>query len=161
MKIDILMLVDTFFSYLPFFLFIYHSIGYRRKNFFHSNQIHRSILILLISNILKFYFSVPRQESTNDFLMRFLKRTCFFSNNAFPSTHALFYTQYFIYKKNYLNFLLFFIGLLSRIFYKHHTVEQVFWGFFISLVLEFTIFRRLTGIKKGAVFEWMKKKKIK
>lgn len=157
------MLVDHFFTYLPIVLSIYHFHGFTRRNFYHSNQSLRIVLCFVISNLLKFYFKAERQmniKTNYGVFRRFLDKIiyCFTSNYAFPSTHSLFYTQYFIYNMSILTFAIALFGIISRIIYNHHTIDQVFFGFALALLLEYVLLYRFRTKKRKNIIspDWIR-----
>lgn len=148
------MLIDAIFTFIPFALYVYHLRGLARRSVYHSNQILRIGLCFLISNMLKLYFGVERPICIDrGYVRNFIDRIIylFTSNYAFPSTHSIFYTQYFMYNMSALNFFLATMGMLSRIRYKHHTIQQVFFGLCLALIMEVALLSRVKLTKKSVV----------
>lgn len=156
------MIVDAFFTYLPLVLCVYHLRGLTRRSVYHSNQIIRIVLCFIVSNILKLYFRVERPcDDNRGYIRGIIDGTIyvFTSNYAFPSTHSVFYTQYFMYSMSVLTFLIGLFGIFTRIFYNHHTPAQVFFGLCFALLMEISLLNRFKLRKKSVIeSNWVKYK---
>lgn len=156
------MLLDVIFTYLPLILSLYNFRGLTKINVYHSNQIIRIVLCFLVSNILKIYFGIERPVIIERGYIRgsIDKLTYMFTSNyAFPSTHSVFYTQYFMYNMSLPSFVMCITGIFTRVFYDHHTFTQMFLGLYFVLLMKLIVFNKFK-IKRKCVIEsnWIRYK---
>lgn len=153
-------MIDEIFTFIPAVLSIYHLRGLTRRSVYHSNHTMRILLCFVVSSMLKLCFKIERphngHENSVDGILSGIMHL-FTSKYAFPSTHSMFYTQYFMYNMSMVTFLLGTAGIFSRVFYKHHTPLQAFVGFCFALFLEVSLFSHLKITKKTVIEgNWIK-----
>lgn len=134
-------LIDLFIGAFPMFIVAYHIIitFIRSKN-------HDKTLLIIIANVLygrflKTCFKVQRNKIVKqDFLYQFRKFFNYLgSKYSFPSQHTIFYTYYFLRKLSVLNILFVLFICFGRVFYKHHTISDVFFGVFFGILFNLLV----------------------
>ena len=129
--------IDKFFSVLPFILIFYHTVNIS-KCFSNIPVLVKITINYLISIALKNIFRKMRRIKTYDHKDWNIPRilSSFKMNYSFPSSHAMFFVKYAFLFPGALVIILCVIGIISRVFYQHHTVNEVLFAAFVVCVIE-------------------------
>lgn len=135
------MCIDKFFSALPFAFIIYHALNFFNDNI-HINILFQIVINYCLSYILKYIFKSSRRFKTYEFKewnvinrLKFMK-----SHYSFPSSHAMFFTKYYLLCPNIFILFLCICGIISRLVYQHHTFIEIAIGVISVLIIEIAIY---------------------
>lgn len=138
-------LFDKVLSALPLFIILYfgfqlwktYPITSKEQEFAYI-RFRNPWLFLTISNLLKFIFKKKRKIKRANFApwpyIQHLKPTA--SNFGFPSNHTMIYVGLYLDSRNPIFFVILMLGVLSRIYYEHHTVLEVLHSLEISMLFK-------------------------
>ena len=133
--------IDRFFSALPFAFIIYHALNFFNDST-HMNILFQIIINYCLSCVLKHIFKSSRRFKTYEFKewsiinrLKFMK-----SHYSFPSSHAMFFTKYYLLYPNIAILFLCTCGIISRLIYQHHTLPEIAIGVACVLMIEISIY---------------------
>lgn len=143
-KHPMLSTADRAFSILPFVIIAYH-LRNASSSMAHFTSLINIVLTYIIGSILKAVFRVHRRQKDYAYrpMLSLGRLSTLKMDYGFPSTHAMFYFQYFLHCPCAITLLFFLCGIALRISQQHHTQKEVVWG----CVFAFTIKAVLTGFR--------------
>lgn len=133
-------LLDKLFSALPAVLFLRHLAG-ALGNKGHFIAAAKIGICFVLSTALKTAFQTERRKRSFEFSawsVGLLGRIAhgLKTNHAFPSSHAVFFGMYFLMHPTMLTLATMLLGALYRVYYEHHTTEEVLWGLLLGATAE-------------------------
>jgi membrane-associated phospholipid phosphatase len=133
-------LFDRLVSMLPWCLFLLH-LTKAADSGIHQSISARMAFSAATSELLKRIFRRKRRERS--FAFRPWNFGSFSGlagaakgNYSFPSTHAVFFSTYFIAMPCTFTLVLLLLGSFYRVYYEHHVVSEVASGVILALVAE-------------------------
>lgn len=157
----------------PLILIITNLVLLRKKSTFFVYYLIGYVFNILLNQCLKIFFFQPRpsvDQKVFDLAMKQIKNVNSFTNLisydavlGMPSGHAqgIFYSTTFIFlvltpiSNNIIFFYIFitFITVFQRVYYKFHTIGQIFVGAFIGIGYAYCLFLFANNQKKGILKE--------
>ncbi|KAI4292643.1 hypothetical protein PAPHI01_1917 [Pancytospora philotis] len=138
----VLHFLDRIFSVLPLPIVVFHALCCM------WTPAHRSIMANIVFTYLlgfglKLLFCRDRRLKSYEF--KPIAMTHHFhrvkTHYGFPSSHAMFYFQYFLLRPSLLTLAVFIAGASLRILREHHTTGEVLWGCAFVLIAKIAIVR--------------------